>query len=529
MAPAAGGPASSCPRCGFTEPGPVECPQCGVLFARLKPARPAPAVDRAASYDAARRRFTWVDGALLVALASAAFMFWSHSSQPPAARGTAPESEAPPPSSPTPGPAPRAAADPAQGSVPGLTPAAWPEPPAENTASGAAAVVDPSSASISGALSPEERVAVGRLLDASHRGEIDSAHIDEAEDLFARHPDEPPVRQALERLLAAAAVRSRQQGRSADAIRYLERAAEVQPEARGHWSTLIDMYEASASFRDAERTARRALSALPEDASLHVALAKTLVKQNRDDEAAEVLRRFLSRRDDPAARTMLAQLERETGAARGMTRRSSSHFSLSFDGEANDALGREVLKVLEEKHTMLARILGFEPGIEVPVVLYPREAFRSVSQASKWAGGYYSHFDGRIRIGTRDLSAGFVPLDLERTLTHELTHAFVHRRTQGLVPRDINEGLAQYLSGARLGYRLEASRAQAQDGRIKVDDFYDSALSFVEYLLGRYGQSAMNELLEQIGKTGDVDQAFRRAYSRQTYGETRQEWLKQLQ
>ena len=120
-----------------------------------------------------------------------------------------------------------------------------------------------------------------------------------------------------------------------------------------------------------------------------------------------------------------------------------------------------------------------------------------------------------------------MPLDLERTLTHELTHAFVASRAQGAIPDDVNEGLAQYLSGRRLGYRLDPNRAVTRDGRMKVDDFYDSALSFVEYLLDRYRQSTMNDLLKYAGETRNVDQAFRRAY-RQSYEETREEWLKQL-
>lgn len=177
---------------------------------------------------------------------------------------------------------------------------------------------------------------------------------------------------------------------------------------------------------------------------------------------------------------------------------------------------------------MLARTLDCEPSREIPVILLPQESFRTFTDAPGWAGGFYSHSDARIRIGTRDLSPGFVPVDLERMLTHELAHAFIHARTRGAVPDDVNEGLAQYLSGKRLGYRLDPNRAVVRDGQMRVDDFYDSALSFVEYLLDRYRQSTMNELLKYAGETGSVDQAFRRAYH-QTYQETRAEWLRQLQ
>ena len=62
---------------------------------------------------------------------------------------------------------------------------------------------------------------------------------------------------------------------------------------------------------------------------------------------------------------------------------------------------------------------------------------------------------------------------------------------------------------------------------MKVRDFYDSALSFVEYLLEHYRQSTMNDLLKYAGDTGSADQAFRRAYH-QSYDETREEWIKHL-
>ena len=252
-----------------------------------------------------------------------------------------------------------------------------------------------------------------------------------------------------------------------------------------------------------------------------------LMRQGRDDDAADVLRRLLARQDDSAARQLLARLEAQLGSLAGMARRASAHFSVRFEGEADDALGKALLATLEEKHQMLSRILEFEPQGEVQVILYPRQAFRSISTAPGWAGGYYSHFDGRIRIGTRNMSAGFVPLDLERTLTHELAHAFVASRARGVIPDEVNEGLAQYLSGRRLGYRLDPSRAVVRGGRKKVDDFYDSALSFVEYLIDRHRQSTLNDLLKYAGETGNVDQAFRRSY-RQSYDETREEWIKQL-
>jgi tetratricopeptide (TPR) repeat protein len=358
--------------------------------------------------------------------------------------------------------------------------------------------------------------------------EVEESHIRQAEELHARLPSVAAVRQALENLLELAARQAYGKGHPAEAVRYRVRATELWPESAGVWLRLVQYHQEREAWRDAEAAARRGVSARPDDGSLHHALAMALTQQGRDDEAADVLRRLLARRDDYAARQLLARLEKQLGSFAGLAQQRSSHFNVRFDGDADDALGKALLQTLEEKYQLLSRTLGFEPDRVIQVILYPRETFRAVSAAPEWAGGYYSRSDGRIRIGTRNMSAGFVPLDLERTLTHELAHAFLAAHTRAVTPDDVNEGLAQYLSGRRLGYRLDASRAVVRGGRIKVDDFYDSALSFVEYLIDRYRQAAMNELLETMGKTGNVDQAFRRAYH-QTYAETREEWLKQLQ
>ncbi len=360
------------------------------------------------------------------------------------------------------------------------------------------------------------------------RAEMEPWHLDKAEGLLRRNPGVPEVGRLAEAALELAAQQASRRGRQVDAVRYRERAAELRPESRGAWRRLVAAHEENGEWREAELAARRGLSALPDESSLHLALARALSQQGRDEDAADVLRKRLAMRDDPAARRALAQLETQLQSVAGLARRASAHFDIRFEAGQDGTLGNALLKVLEEKYAMLARTLDFEPDREIPVVLLPDETFRSATSAPAWAGAFYSHADGRIRVRTRDLSAGFVPVDLERTLTHELAHAFIHARTRGAIPDDINEGLAQYLSGKRLGYRLDPARAAVRNGQMSVDDFYDAALSFVEYLVDRHRQSALNELLKAAGDTGSVDQAFRRTFH-QTYDETRAEWLRSLQ
>ena len=521
----------ACPRCGFEDPGPVECPRCGVVFAKLaRPARPAPAPPTEAPPGPRGPRLSWLDVVLLTAFAASGAVIVSRwTREPPTRRAAAAVPARPAPRAwraraPTGPPGPSglpstSSPDDAPPAVP-LPADTWPDEPATGPALPGAPTAAP--------LPSEDATVFQSLFRAvGARAEIEPSHVEQAEALLGRHPEALHVGRLAEQVLELAASQASQRGRGVDAVRFRERATELRPTSLQAWRLLLESHEAGGAWREAEQTARRGLSTLPDESLLHLALARALSKQDRDEEAADVLRRRLMSRDDPAARMELARLEREIQSVTGLTRRTSAHFNVRFEGQEDAALGKALLRVLEEKYSMLARALECEPDQEIPVVLYPREAFRSHSQAPEWAGGYYSHADRRIRIGTRDLSPGFVPVDLERTLTHELTHAFVHARTRGAVPDDINEGLAQYLSGRRLGYRLDPVRAVVRDGRMKVDDFYDAALSFVEYLLGRYRQSTMNELLKHAGETRDVDEAFRRAY-RQGYDETREEWLRQL-
>ena len=115
------------------------------------------------------------------------------------------------------------------------------------------------------------------------------------------------------------------------------------------------------------------------------------------------------------------------------------------------------------------------------------------------------------------------------TLLHELTHAFVADLTRGLAPRDLHEGLAQYMEGKRCDSLLgdDGMRALA-DGRVPgVYGFYLGALSFVEYLIVHHGLSGINDLLKAMRDTGNLDQAFRQVYG-QGYTETVKLWRARL-
>ena len=119
--------------------------------------------------------------------------------------------------------------------------------------------------------------------------------------------------------------------------------------------------------------------------------------------------------------------------------------------------------------------------------------------------------------------------ELDDTLLHELTHAFVADLSRGVAPRELHEGLAQFMEGKRFQARLgdEGMRALA-DGRLRgVSAFYLSALGLVEDLVGQHGQGGINELLRAMAETGSSDEAFRRVYGK-SLEDLQRDWATRL-
>jgi hypothetical protein len=211
-----------------------------------------------------------------------------------------------------------------------------------------------------------------------------------------------------------------------------------------------------------------------------------------------------------------------------MSERHLAHFNVRYDGDEHEAVGREVLRALERHYMTLAATMDHQPAAAIPVVLFTRQGYYDASGAPAWAGGNFDGMDGKIRIPIGGLTASLSP-DMDGTLIHELTHAFIYDRSRGVAPREVHEGLAQYMEGKRSA--TDASPrylAALADGRIAgVGAFYLAALSYVEHLIAVRGMGGMNDLLREMGETGDRDEAFRRVHG-QTYDESRRGWAQQL-
>jgi tetratricopeptide (TPR) repeat protein len=496
-----------CPRCGEPDVSGPECARCGVILAKARP-RPTRRPVRTAPEPSPPR---FGRGSLVLLLVGVAAVIWALRRETPPSPPPPPlpsEPEAGLPVAPSPrGPGLVEPALPPLPSPPALQPSAVPDLPPETGAADRAAA---------------RRLA--SLLDGRFR--VDEADIQVAEDLHARYGLE--ARGLLEALLLKAAEQERAARRTAEARALIERAARVAPDSVHPRRALVGVLLETGAWADAERAARAALAREPDDAASVKGLAYALLRQDRSREAIEVLESYLEGRDDAEARTLLDRIAADVTPEAGLTEQRLAHFHVRYDGEEHVEVGRAVLRVLDRHYATLARTFDYRPAEPIPVILLSRETYDTATGAPGWSGGVYDSFDGRVRIPIAGLTPALTP-EMSDTLLHELTHAFVADRSRGVAPREIQEGLAQLMEGKRVEDLLDdAHLAALAEGRLAgVGGFYMAALSFVEHLHGQRGQGGINDLLEEMARTGNVDQAFEKVYGRDGDG-LRREWQNRI-
>jgi Peptidase MA superfamily len=192
------------------------------------------------------------------------------------------------------------------------------------------------------------------------------------------------------------------------------------------------------------------------------------------------------------------------------------HFTVSFEGPAEAALAARALARLDAAYERIGGLLGTFPADPIPVVLYTTEQFRDITRAPAWAAGAY---DGTIRVPMRGALQN--PAELDRVLSHELTHAIVRLLAPRGVPTWLNEGLAAALERDDLTWASEqvaAARAplplhelERGFGRLSRADaqlaYATSALA-VQRLLDEAGGFAVANLLRDLGEGTPFDAAF---------------------
>jgi tetratricopeptide (TPR) repeat protein len=353
-----------------------------------------------------------------------------------------------------------------------------------------------------------DRDATRRLAEAaSQHAPLTAGDVEWAEALANRYSKEEALQILREAVLGEAAAQATRERRFLDALTYLRRATSLYPKHRGAYIRLLDVLLKTGDWIEAESVARQALPLDSGHADAAIGLAYALMRQDRNDDAIDVLERDPAAAGNATAQLLLARLKRIVAQEKNLAEERQVHFALRYDGQVNEAVGRRVLDVLEEHYSSLAAQLGHQPSDTVSVILLANAQY--YENAPEWSGGEYDALDGRVRIPIRGLTAEKVPR-LSRTLMHELTHVFVTSASGNLAPREVQEGVAQYMEGRRTADVARTTNAKYAE----VVRNYGEALSFAEFLIDQGGVASLSFALRETGETGSLEKGFLAAYAR---------------
>ena len=268
---------------------------------------------------------------------------------------------------------------------------------------------------------------------------------------------------------------------------------------------------------DARTWAEGALALDPREPEAYLLLAQVYYREGEVAKALDTCRRGL--KQVPGDKDLQAQLEtwsREATTEERFHRSEGAHFSVLFEGPADDALARRAVEILERAYWDVGSALMTYPARPIQVVLYTRDQFRDITRGPAWGGGVY---DGRIKIPMR--GALDHATELERILKHEYVHAVVATLAGPTLPAWVDEGLAtvfepdgltwsrQYLE--RTTERLPLASLSRGFGGLsseKATLAYALSAVSVKRMMDLRGAPSVVDLLKAVGGGTPFESAF---------------------
>ena len=285
----------------------------------------------------------------------------------------------------------------------------------------------------------------------------------------------------------------------------------------------------------------------PDEPFPHLALANLFQERDQLGEAARHLDHATARAGkDPAVqsylRTVTAKVRGTEKSDARLTSRDSAHFTVKFDGEADQVTWTAVLEILEEAYREIGQKFGHFPSKTIVVVLHTKSTFQSATGSPMWADGLFDPVLGRIQVPVQDALADRAWLT--RVLRHEFVHALLHDQLSpsiSAIPTWLNEGLAMELSGDRWSDLDQVMKQEftliplpALEGAWgglsseTATVAYLEAHSAVHYLIDRFGMSRMQELLAHLKAKQSLAAAMQSQLSL-SYEQFQSRWVDQLQ
>jgi tetratricopeptide (TPR) repeat protein len=316
------------------------------------------------------------------------------------------------------------------------------------------------------------------------------------------------------------------QGALASARNSLEEALQLDKNNPALLSNLATVYFRLGNYQKAEELLLEYLKGDRKNQWIFYLLGETYYEQENISQAISEWNEALQLGPNETIAKRLEKAKRESGVHSELGSMKSQHFILRYDKQAsNYQLGDQILVKLEALYLHLSNELTSHAPETVAVILYPDKAYFNITRAPGWSGGI---FDGKIRIPINGLYS--ITPELEKTLVHELTHSFLAALPGRGSPTWFLEGIAQVQEGrSAANHKKDLEQMQKANRLIPlkdlrgpftrlpdgmVDTAYIESLSAAEYLIARFGPSAIRSLLDLLAQNYNFENAFNTAMQR---------------
>lgn len=383
------------------------------------------------------------------------------------------------------------------------------------------------------------------------RDDIEKGNVQEAEAKLTELPsavaDDKATRPYLAILWNNLGIQQEKRGGTAVSIKAFKKASSLDAK---NPVVQLNLAHAYWELRDPAMTQsflEKLATLAPNEPFPHLALADLFQERNQLGEAARHLDQATALAGkDPALQSYLhavtAKVRRTEKSDARLTSRDSTHFTVKFDGEADQATWTAVLEILEEAYREIGQKFGHFPSKTIVVVLHAKSSFQSATGSPVWADGLFDPVLGRIQVPAQDALADRAWLT--RVLRHEFVHALLHDQ-QGpagsAIPTWLNEGLAMELSGDRWSDLDQVMKQEftliplpALEGAwsgLHTDAAtiaYLEANSAVHYLVNRFSMHQVRELLVHLKARQSLSAAMQSQLSL-SYEQFQARWTEQLQ
>jgi tetratricopeptide (TPR) repeat protein len=218
----------------------------------------------------------------------------------------------------------------------------------------------------------------------------------------------------------------------------------------------------------------------------------------------------LSLKEDEELGSLRDKIRREMKADGSFIKEGTRHFTVVFDGYSHGTMSRDALAIVEDAYNSIGRDMNYYPKEKITVILYTEKDFFDITKKPLNTLGLY---DGKIRLPVRgaDVDEGL----LRRVLFHEYMHALIYSIAKHRVPLWVNEGLAEYFSGAsprEVQKGIPLSSLESTFSGYNAAEAYNQSLIAVKSLIDGYGLYAMKKFLFSLGEGQDINLAFKNSF-----------------